>query len=169
MILSEWLGGVRQHVQEDTCGWVACVSVCDSMNTLYLLAEETEIVSTSVKVLRLCVNTLQHSLNVSLEEHIRRILRARLNGKARLVCKGWHDERKRHWCSSVSFLFVSIRRLLTSRKSAIRVLSVSKPELPISVSEQIDNSFQWSVLLSTIALCLLLSCKSVFGQFTTWS
>ena len=54
-----------------------------------------------------------------------------------------------------------------SRKSAIRVLSVSKPELPISVSEQIDNSFQWSVLLSTIALCLFFSCKSVFGQFTT--
>ena len=112
MILSEWLGGVRQHVQEDTYGWVACVSVCHSMNTLYLLVEETEIVSTSVKVLRLCVNTLQHSLNVSLEEHIRRILGARLNEKARLVCKGWHDERKRHWCSSVSFLFVSIRQLL---------------------------------------------------------
>ena len=40
------------------------VSVCDGMNTLYLLIEETEIV-------RL----------VSLEEHIRSILRARLNGK----------------------------------------------------------------------------------------
>ena len=70
--------------------------MCDSMNTLYLLVEEAEIVSTSVKVLCLCFNSLQRSLNVSLEEHIRRILRARLNGKARLVCKRWHDERKRH-------------------------------------------------------------------------
>ena len=31
------------------------VSVCDSMNTLYLLAEETAIVSTSVKVLLFCL------------------------------------------------------------------------------------------------------------------
>ena len=30
------------------------VTVCDSMNTLYLLVEETEIVSTSVEVLCLC-------------------------------------------------------------------------------------------------------------------
>ena len=30
------------------------MTVCDSMNTLYLLVEETEIVSTSVEVLCLC-------------------------------------------------------------------------------------------------------------------
>ena len=30
------------------------VTVCDSMNTLYLLVEETESVSTSVEVLCLC-------------------------------------------------------------------------------------------------------------------
>ena len=51
------------------------MSVCGSMNTLYLLAEETEIV-------RL------------VGEHIHRILRARLNEKARLLCKERHDERK---------------------------------------------------------------------------
>ena len=41
-----------------------------------------------VSSLKYFVNLLQRSLNVSLEEHIRGILRARLNGKARLVCKG---------------------------------------------------------------------------------
>ena len=50
------------------------MSVCDSMNTLYPLVEETEIVPLG--------------LYVSLEENIHRILRARLNVKARLVCKG---------------------------------------------------------------------------------
>ena len=160
-----WASGwVVSNNSRDTCGWIACVNVFDSthcMNTLYLLAEETEIVSTSVKVLCLCwfitmqferlvewtytlylclwkiediervagwypttrgirvgellvwmclivhtvwtrciswlrrprsyprllrycacVDSLQCSLNVSLNEHIRHILRARLNGKA---------------------------------------------------------------------------------------
>ena len=53
------------------------MTVCDSMNTLYLLVEKTEIVSTSVEVCA-CVNSLQGSLNISLEEHISRIFRARL-------------------------------------------------------------------------------------------
>ena len=44
--------------------------VCDSMNTLYLLVKETE-------TIRLVGGT-----------YMRRILRARLNGKARLVCNG---------------------------------------------------------------------------------
>ena len=39
------------------------------------------------RLLKYCVISLQRSLCVSLEEHIRRIFRARLNGKARLVCK----------------------------------------------------------------------------------
>ena len=68
------------------------VSVCDRLNALNPLVKETEIVSTSVTVLCLLlkyfVSSLQRSLNVSLEEHIRRIFRARLNGKARVVCKG---------------------------------------------------------------------------------
>ena len=38
-------------------------------------------------LLRYFVSTLQRNSYVSLEEHIPRILRARLNGKARLVCK----------------------------------------------------------------------------------
>ena len=66
--------------------------MCDRLNALNPLVKETEIVSTSVTVLcfslKYFVSSLQRSLNVSLEEHIRRILRARLNGKARLVCKG---------------------------------------------------------------------------------
>ena len=68
------------------------VSVCDRLNALNPLVKETEIVSTSVTVLyfslKYFVSSLQRSLNASLEEHIRRILRARLNRKARLVCKG---------------------------------------------------------------------------------
>ena len=51
------------------------MGVCDRMNTLYLLVEETEIVSTSVKVYCACINSLRRSLNVSLEKYIRRILR----------------------------------------------------------------------------------------------
>ena len=39
------------------------------------------------RLLKYCVSSLQRSLYVSLKEHTRRILRARLNGKARLVCK----------------------------------------------------------------------------------
>ena len=39
------------------------------------------------RLLRYCVSSLQCSLNVTSEEHIRRILTARLNGIARLVCK----------------------------------------------------------------------------------
>ena len=39
------------------------------------------------RLLKYCVSSLQRSLQVSLEEHLRRILRARLNGEARLVCK----------------------------------------------------------------------------------
>ena len=51
MILSEWLGVIRKLE-----GYVWVRSACDSCtNTLYLLAEETEIVSTSVKVLLLCL------------------------------------------------------------------------------------------------------------------
>ena len=38
-------------------------------------------------LLRQCVSSLQRSLNVTLEEHTRHILSARLNGIARLVCK----------------------------------------------------------------------------------
>ena len=47
-----------------------CVGVCDRMNTLYLLVEETEIVSTSVKVYCACINSLRRSLTVSLEKYI---------------------------------------------------------------------------------------------------
>ena len=59
-----------------------CVGACDSVNTL--LVEETILYP---RLLRYCVRTLQRRLYVSLEEHIRRILRAWLNGKARLVYK----------------------------------------------------------------------------------
>ena len=46
------------------------MSVCDSMNALYLLAEEMAIVSISVKVCYCaCLYSLQRSLNVSLEEY----------------------------------------------------------------------------------------------------
>ena len=62
------------------------MSVCDSMNTLYLLVEETEIVYTSVKVSCLCYFVSTEFENVSLQEYVRRILRARLNGKVSLVC-----------------------------------------------------------------------------------
>ena len=49
MILSKWLGSIRQL---ERYVWVSrlsqamslTVGVCDSMNTLYLLVEETEIV-----------------------------------------------------------------------------------------------------------------------------
>ena len=51
-----------------------------------------------------------------------------------------------------SIPLVSFRRLLTSRESAIRGLSVSESELSVSVTKQIDNSVQWPVLLLTIAL-----------------
>ena len=53
-----------------------------------------------------------------------------------------------------SLLLVSFRLLPTSRKSAIRGLSVSEPELSISDTKPKSTtcSFQWSVLLSTIAL-----------------
>ena len=61
------------------------MGVCDRMNTLYLLVEETEIVSTSVKVYCACVNSLRRSLNVSLKKYIRRILRARRNGEPLFV------------------------------------------------------------------------------------
>ena len=61
------------------------MGVCDRMNTLYLLVEETEIVSTSVKVYCTCINSLRRSLNVSLEKYIRRILRARRNGEPLFV------------------------------------------------------------------------------------
>ena len=48
-----------------------------------------------------CISWLRRPrLYVSLEEHKGRTLRARLNGKARSVCKGWHGERKRYWCSA---------------------------------------------------------------------
>ena len=62
-----------------------CVGVCDRMNALYLLVEETEIVSTSVKVYCACINSLRRSLNVSLEKYIRRIFRARRNGEPLFV------------------------------------------------------------------------------------
>ena len=62
-----------------------CVGVCDRMNTLYLLVEETEVISTSVKVYCACINSLRRSLNVSLEKYIRRILRARRNGEPLFV------------------------------------------------------------------------------------
>ena len=62
-----------------------CVGVCDRMNTLYLLVEQTEIVSTSVKVYCACINSLRRSLNVSLEKYIRRFLRARRNGEPLFV------------------------------------------------------------------------------------
>ena len=54
MILSEWLDGIRQL---EGYVWVSrfCEPVCDSMKTLYLLAEETESVSTSVNLKVLCV------------------------------------------------------------------------------------------------------------------
>ena len=63
-------------------------------------------------------------------------------------------------CLNLYLSFPS-RQLLTSRKSAIRVLSVLKPELSISVSKQIDDSFQWSLLLSTIALDQSVGEKSI--------
>ena len=45
-----------------------------------------------------CISWLSRPrLYVFLEEHVHRILRARLNGKACLVCKGWHNERKSYW------------------------------------------------------------------------
>ena len=61
------------------------MGVCDRMNALYLLVEETEIVSTSVKVYCACINSLRRSLNVSLEKYILRILRARRNGEPLFV------------------------------------------------------------------------------------
>ena len=54
-------------------------------------------------------------------------------------------------CLILYHLF-SFRQLLTSRNSATRGLSVSQPELSNSVTKQTDNSFQWSVQSSTIAL-----------------
>ena len=54
-------------------------------------------------------------------------------------------------CLILYHLF-SFRQLLTSRNSATRGLSVSQLELSNSVTKQSDNSFQWSVQSSTIAL-----------------
>ena len=65
---------------ERMAGWYATtrgIRVGESL-VWYLLVEE----------LCLCFNSLQRVLNVSFEEHILCILRARLNGKACLVCKG---------------------------------------------------------------------------------
>ena len=65
------LGGIRQLV--NTPGW-----------------GDRDCIHVSKGIVHACVNSSQRSLNVSLVEHILRILRARLNGKVRLVCKGWH-------------------------------------------------------------------------------
>ena len=48
-----------------------------------------------VSSLKYCVCSLESSLNVLSEEHIRRILRARVNGKARLVSKAHKQKRSR--------------------------------------------------------------------------
>ena len=57
------------------------------------------------------------------EEHMRRNLRARLNGMARFVCRGCHDDCRRYWCLSVGLVQRSVSTLpnwssetLTSRK-----------------------------------------------------
>ena len=66
-----------------------CVSACDSVNTL--LVEETDIVSTSVKVFCWFITT--QFVRLVGGTHIRRFLRARLNGKDRLVRGSLHNHR----------------------------------------------------------------------------
>ena len=101
MILSEWLGVIRKL--EGTCGWGVHVIVVWTRCISWLRRPRLY-----PRLLRYCycacVHSLQRSLNVSLEEYIRRILRARLNGKARLVCRGWHDECKSYSCSAVGLV-----------------------------------------------------------------
>ena len=50
------------------------------------------------------MSSLAHNVKLSSEEHMRRNWRARLNGKARVVCRGWHDDCRRYWCLSVSLV-----------------------------------------------------------------
>ena len=79
-----------------------------------------------------CVDSLQCSLNVSLNEHIRHILRARLNGKGRLVSKGWHDERKRYWCSAVGLV----------KRTILMIDTIIEGHLDVENGER----FEWAVL-----------------------
>ena len=55
------------------------------MNELDLVLEEREIIP---RLSRYWISSLAREVKVSPEEHIRRNRRARLNGMARLVCKG---------------------------------------------------------------------------------
>ena len=69
------------------------------------------------RLLRYCVSSLQCSLNVTSEEHIRRILTARLNGIARLVCKNRIARRERggggggeQSCHHASLAYIKLRK-----------------------------------------------------------
>jgi len=81
--------------------------------------------------------------------------RSEVSYKQRLLKNGllplcyWHESSFSHPTVFKTILLVSFRRrLLTSRKLAIH----GPPLFQISVTKEIDNSVQWSVLLSTIAL-----------------
>ena len=84
-ILSEWLGGNRQL---DGNVWVSrlCERVWYGTRCISCLRRPR----LYPRLLRYsaCVNSFTTQFEL-LKEHIRRILRARLNGKARLVCKRW--------------------------------------------------------------------------------
>ena len=79
-------GWVVSGNKRNTCGWVGYGIAgfeCIRARCIFWLRKPT----LCPGLLRYFVSTLQRNSYVSLEEHIRRILRARLNGKARLVCK----------------------------------------------------------------------------------
>ena len=50
------------------------------------------------------MSSLALNVKLSSEEHMRRNRRARLNGMARFVCRGWHDDCRRYWCLSVGLV-----------------------------------------------------------------
>ena len=73
-----------------------CFIARDCVNSLDFSFEKREVVSTVVKVLDEFL-----ARNV---KHMRRNRRARLNGMARLVCRGWHDDCRRYWCLCVGLV-----------------------------------------------------------------
>ena len=62
-----------------------CFIACDCVNSLDFLFEKREVVSTIVKVFD---EFFARNVKLSLEEHMHRNRRARLNGMARFVCRG---------------------------------------------------------------------------------
>ena len=90
-------------ITRGTLGWLVVIWLglsvslrrCDCMNSLDFF---------SFSLLRYWMSSLARKVKHSSEEHMRRNRRARLDGMARLVRRGWHDNRRRYWCLYVGLV-----------------------------------------------------------------